>query len=310
MKKINRAPSLFTTRPVVFILAALCCCLWGAAYPAIKGGYSLFSIAAPDVPSKLIFAGYRFFSAGVVLLLFAAAMGQTVIGIGRRNFRRLFRLGFFQTAVQYMFLYIGLANTTGSKGAILNGTVTFFSVIIAHFLYRNERLKTWRVLGCLAGFSGVMLVNFGDDLLDFHFTAVGEGSVVLAAFIFAAASVYAKEVSQRMNVIVMAGWQLGIGGLILTVSGYATGGTLNGFTLASTSVLALLVLISSAAFALWSILLKYNPVGIVTVFNFLTPIAGAVLSSFFLSESIMDWKLLISLILVCLGIWMVTRRQT
>jgi drug/metabolite transporter (DMT)-like permease len=70
-----------------------------------------------------------------------------------------------------------------------------------------------------------------------------------------------------------------------------------------------MVLLSSAAFALWTILLKYNRVGLVTVFNFLVPIFGAILSAIFLGESILEWKNVIALILVCSGIWLVTKEN-
>jgi drug/metabolite transporter (DMT)-like permease len=66
---------------------------------------------------------------------------------------------------------------------------------------------------------------------------------------------------------------------------------------------------SSVAFALWSLLLKYNRVGMVTIFNFLVPIFGAILSAVFLRENILEWKNVIALALVCLGIWMVTRQR-
>ena len=56
----------FTRRKVVFGVASLCCLFWGSAYPAIKNGYALFNIAADDIPSKLVFAGYRFLFAGLL----------------------------------------------------------------------------------------------------------------------------------------------------------------------------------------------------------------------------------------------------
>ncbi|MBP9905368.1 MAG: EamA family transporter, partial [Rhodoferax sp.] len=68
-----------------------------------------------------------------------------------------------------------------------------------------------------------------------------------------------------------------------------------------------LVLLSSVAFGLWTILLKYNRVGMVTVFNFLIPIFGAMLSAVFLGERILEWKNVIALVLVCSGIFLVTR---
>ncbi|MFZ1872391.1 MAG: EamA family transporter, partial [Chania sp.] len=68
-----------------------------------------------------------------------------------------------------------------------------------------------------------------------------------------------------------------------------------------------LVLLSSVAFALWSLLLKYNRVGMVAPFNFLIPVSGAVLSAIFLNESIMEWRNVLALLLVCGGIWLVNK---
>jgi drug/metabolite transporter (DMT)-like permease len=45
----------------------------------------------------------------------------------------------------------------------------------------------------------------------------------------------------------------------------------------------------------------------VTIFNFLIPIFGAILSAIFLGESILEWKNVVALVLVCSGIWMVTK---
>jgi drug/metabolite transporter (DMT)-like permease len=300
----------FSQRKVVFLLASLCCLLWGSAYPSIKNGYALFAIAADDVPSKMVFAGYRFVLAGLLLLLIARLMHRQIFNLSRKNLGQIVTLGLTQTTLQYVFFYIGLAYTTGVKGSIMNGTGTFFSVILAHFIYHNDRLSWGKVLGCTVGFAGVMVVNFSQDLLDFHFTLAGEGSVVLAAFILSAASIYGKNVSQHMDSIIMTGYQLAIGGLVLVVGGYVFGGALTGFTWKSSALLFYLALLSSVAFALWSILLKYNRVGAVTIFNFLIPVFGALLSAVFLGESILEWKNVLALVLVCTGIFLVTKEMS
>ncbi len=292
---------------MVFLLAGLCCLLWGSAYPAIKNGYALFSIAPDDIPAKMIFAGYRFVLAGLLLLAVAVLTRRQVLGLSWSKLRQISTLGLTQTALQYVFFYVGLAYTTGVKGSIMNATGTFFSVLLAHFIYHNDRLSLNKVLGCLVGFAGVMVVNFKRDLLDFHFTLLGEGFVVIAAFILSAASIYGKKVSQHMDSIVLTGYQLTIGGLALLLGGYGAGGALAGFSWASTALLVYLVLLSSVAFGLWTILLKYNRVGMVTVFNFLIPIFGAMLSAVFLGERILEWKNVIALVLVCSGIFLVTR---
>ena len=90
------------------------------------------------------------------------------------------------------------------------------------------------------------------------------------------------------------------------VVGFAMGGELAHVTLKSSLILGYLVLNSSVAYTLWSVLLKYNRVGMVSVFNFLVPIFGAMLSAIFLGETLLEWKNLLALLLVCGGIWLVT----
>jgi drug/metabolite transporter (DMT)-like permease len=305
---LNSHP-FFSDRKVVVLLASLCCLLWGSAYPAIKGGYALFAIGAADVPSKMVFAGYRFVIAGVLLLVMARLTQRPIFNLDGTKLRQITTLGLTQTSLQYIFFYVGLAYTTGVKGSIMNATGTFFSVLLAHFIYHNDRLSLNKVVGCLVGFVGVMVVNFNQDLLDFDFSLAGEGSVVMAAFILSAASIYGKKVSQSMDSVVLTGYQLGIGGVALLLGGYLAGGTLTGFTLASSALLLYLAVLSSVAFALWTILLKYNRVGMVTIFNFLIPIFGAILSAIFLGESILEWKNLLALGLVCFGIWLVNKEK-
>ena len=297
----------FSNRRVVFLLASFCCLLWGSAYPAIKNGYALFAIAATDVPSKMVFAGYRFLFAGLLLLIMAIVTRRDVFNLSWKNLREITVLGLTQTSIQYVFFYVGLAYTTGVKGSILNATGTFFSVLMAHFIYHNDRLSLNKVAGCLIGFAGVMVVNFNKDLLDFNFTLLGEGFVVIAAFVLSAATIYGKKVSQKMDSVILTGYQLTVGGAALILVGYLTGGTLTGFTLKSSALLFYMVVLSSASFALWTILLKYNRVGLVTVFNFLIPVFGAVLSAIFLGENILEWKNVVALVLVCSGIWLVTK---
>jgi drug/metabolite transporter (DMT)-like permease len=112
-----------------------------------------------------------------------------------------------------------------------------------------------------------------------------------------------------MDAVVLTGYQLAIGGLALLLIGFGAGGTLTGFTVKSTALMAYLVVLSSAAFSLWTLLLKYNRVSMVTVFNFMIPVFGTLLSAMFLDERFWELKNGIALALVCLGIWRVTLEE-
>lgn len=303
-------PSLYQTRSGVFALATLCCILWGSAYPAIKNGYALLHIAPADIASQMLFAGWRFALAGLILLVVAAGMKKSILGLSGRQVGQVALLGLTQTAIQYVFFYIGLAHASGVKSSIMNATGVFFSVVLAHFIYANDRLNGRKALGCLIGFLGVVVVNLGGGALGFDFSLLGEGFVIIAAFVLAAASIYGKRLSASMDPMVMTGWQLFCGGAILVLIGIVGGGQLEGIDLQSGGLLLYMALLSSVAFAVWSLLLKHNPVGMIAAFNFLIPVFGVSLSAIFLGESLLRWSYLGALILVCAGIWLVTRPST
>lgn len=302
-------PSLFQSRMGVMALATLCCILWGSAYPAVKWGYALLNIAASDLASQLLFAGARFALAGAILILVAAGLGKPVVRISRNQWAQIVLLGLTQTTIQYVFFYVGLAHASGVKAAIMNGTVVFFSVVLAHLIYADDRLNLRKLAGCIIGFSGVVVINLNKGAIGLDFTLLGEGFLVIAAFVLAAATIYGKRVSRKLDPIVMTAWQLLIGGLILTGLGGGMGGQMQAMDWASGSLLIYLALLSSIAFAMWSLLLKHNPVGLIAPFNFLIPVFGVALSALFLQESVLHWRYGLALILVCLGIWLVTRQR-
>ncbi len=51
-------------------LALVCCALWGSAFPCVKIGYEMFQVEGSG--SQILFAGYRFFLAGVLTLSWPA----------------------------------------------------------------------------------------------------------------------------------------------------------------------------------------------------------------------------------------------
>lgn len=126
----------YTNRKNIVFLAVVCCALWGSAFPAVKIGYSMFNIPGEDIATKLIFAGIRFAMAGVFVLIRQVALGKKLFSFSKSDTKEFVMLIIIQTTLQYIFFYIGMAYTTGVRGSIINGTGTFFSIILAHFIYK------------------------------------------------------------------------------------------------------------------------------------------------------------------------------
>ena len=295
-----KTKTILTKTGVVILLAAVCGILWGSAFPSVKTGYELFQIAPEDNASKLLFAGIRFGMAGLVTILFASLKRKRACLPDRRNIAGILVLGLVQTTLQYVFFYLGLANTTGVKASIFGAVSTFFAVALAHFIYRDDRLNRFKVVGCIAGFAGVVVVNLGVGGLEASFTFQGEGFIILAALSSAAGALLSKNAASNGDSMTITGWQLFIGGAVLCLIGLPRG-RLNPAGPEAFLLLGYMILLSAVAFVIWTALLYYNPVGKITVYNFMTPVFGVILSAACLGENLWDWRYLVALALVCFG---------
>ena len=288
------------------ILALMCCALWGSAFPCVKIGYELFQIEGSG--SQILFAGYRFFLAGVFTFILACVLEKGVITMKRSSVPYVFGQGLLQTTIQYVCFYIGLAHTTGAKGSVINASNAFFSIIAAHFLMKSEKLTWKKVAGCLVGFAGIIIINLEPGAWSSGFSLIGEGMVLVCAFSYGISSVTLKMISDREKPVTITAYQLLFGGAVLILIGAVSGGNVQGFTAKSTLLLLYMSLLSTVAFSIWAELLKYNSVGKVAIFGFSIPVFGVALSAVFLGEQVVSVKNLIALVCVSVGIIIINRK--
>ena len=294
----------------IVICCIFCTALWGSAFPCVKLGYELFNISVDDIFSKILFAGWRFFLAGIIVLLITDCIQKKFPKLKKEAIKSVVILGFIQTTLEYIFFYIGLSYASGFKGAILNPTSTFMMVILAHFFYKDDKLTFRKTLGCIVGFLGIIIVNLSGDV-NSQSSFLGEGCLIISALAFAIGSIISKEATKiESNPMIVTGYQLLIGGFILIVFGLIGGGKLQVTSTSAFMLFLYLALLSSIAFSLWTTLFKYNPVSKVSIFNFLTPIFGTILSALILSEDVFNLKNISALILVCFGIYIVNKPKT
>ena len=294
---------------VVVLLALVCCLLWGSAFPCVKIGYRLFSIATDDTASQILFAGVRFTLAGILTIAIGSAISRKMLVPAKTSWGMVGKLCLFQTVIQYLLFYIALAHTSGVKGSIITASNVFFAILISSLIFHYESLGKWKILGCLIGFSGVVLINLNGTGLDSSMSLFGEGFMLLSTLSYAISSVLIKRYGQKENPVTLSGYQFFLGGLIMAAAALAMGGRLRGFTVKSTCLLLYMAMISAVAYSIWGILLKHNPVGKVAVFGFMNPVFGVVLSAILLHEQNQAFTMqgLFSLILVCIGIFLVNK---
>ena len=301
MKQHNK--TILTNPFFVALIATFCCALWGSATPIIKIGSSLM-IPEGGTSSTLLFAGFRFFLAGAMVVLSGSVIQKKVLVPKAENVGKVIWVSMFQTVIQYVLFYIGVANTTAVKATLTTGCGSFSAILVATLLFRFEKLTPKKIFSCVIGFLGILLVHF--DGLDFQMNLFGDGFVLLSTISYGVSSALIKQFSDLEDPVVISGYQFLIGGLIMMMIGFFSGGSIILSDVISWSILLYLAFLSAMAYSLWGILLKHNPISKVAVHGFMIPVFGVIISQCILSEQggVAPWRLFVALVLVSVGIFL------
>ena len=225
-----------------------------------------------------------------------------------RDIKPIFVLSLFQTIGQYFFFYLGLSRASAMSSSIIEPAPTSRNPLCRPGISHREAQYA-KVLGCVLGFAGVALVNLSGADGTFGFTLDGEGFILLP-LLRALSTCLIGIFSREHDGVLLAGWQFLVGGVVLTAIGFLMGGTLSPTEIAPAIALIIyMALISAVAYSLWSRLLAVNPVSRVSVFGFMNPVFGVLLSALLLGEGAgtSPVTVLVALLLVCGGIIIVNK---
>lgn len=282
---------------VVSLGALFCCALWGISTPIVKLGYAY--VDAAHVPSLLLWAGVQFVISGILTVGIYSIVAKKIVHPKKESVKGVVVISLLQTVLQYTLLYVGLLYTTSVKGAILKSTDVFFVAIISSLIFKQEKLTWKKLLSCIIGFSGIVVMNFDGLNLSIN---PGDGIVVLGIVCYSFAVVMTRMFARDEDPIVLCGYQMSLGGIIMLVVGIVFGGEMN-----FVGILPLLLSLSAiygVSYLLWTVLLKYNQPSSVTIYSFTTPVFGVIASALFLNEEggVALINLMLALVLVCFGI--------
>lgn len=298
--------SILENPKMVLPSAMLCCLLWGSAFPLVKIGFSWLNISSEDIPTEILYAGLRFTLAGVIAIIITSLISGKFLRPTMKSLPKVFSLSMFQTILQYLFFYIGLSNTSGVKASVIEAMNVFVALIVSCLIFRMEKFTAAKIIGSVIGFAGVVIINVSKGDLAGGLTLKGEGFILISTVAYAFSSVLMKHWSNEENPMMMSAWQFLLGGIVMSILGFALGGRISGFDLKSVLLLIYLASLSAIAYSLWASLLKYYPVSRIAVYGFMNPVFGFILSAFLLGESeAFGLKSIAALVLVCLGIYIV-----
>jgi drug/metabolite transporter (DMT)-like permease len=292
-----------STRTIGMVLTALLVTfLWGSVAPAIKLGYQSLGIMPHQIGSQLLFAGHITLLAAFLLFLILFT-NKEQLSLSSIQFSSVAKVALFQVFLNYLFFFIGVSLSTGMIGAIMAGTTSFFQVLFAHFLWKQEKLNWTKNVGLLIGLVGLIILNVTRS---FQWN-VGWGDMFLFASVLAGAwgNLLAKHVAVSVDTKRLSAHALFLSGIGLNTLGIMSVGTYPfSFSLRSILILFYLGVMTAMALFLWNELMHRFPVAQVSMFLLFIPVFGVFLSSQLLNEQLQS-NAIIAFILIVMGIGVV-----
>lgn len=287
------------------LLSLLVMALWGSLYPFIKIGYSAFKVDSSDIPSIMLFAGFRFAVCGIILIAACSVKDKKFEIPKKSNFKWIIWGAFISIILHYAFTYIALSLGEGSKSAIIKQTGFLFLSCFAFIFDKTDSFSLRKLIAGILGFAGIIITGADGTGLVF---GLGDALLILASACAAIGTVVAKRATQTIAPAKFVAYTQFIGGIFLISVGAILGGRLTHIDLSAISVLTYICIASIAAYVIWNTLLKNANMSMLSVIKFAEPLFACLFGAILLGEDIFKWQYLTALLLISAGIAIINKR--
>lgn len=284
----------------MYIVYSLMCLIFGTTFLAIKIG---IDAGAPP----FLFAGTRFFLAGLLVLGTVKLLrGET--GLKTELRRDVFLVGTFMTAIMFGCLYWGEKYISSSIAALLAATTPLMISIVEWFqgVRDNVRIKSAGLVLSFIGVTVAVLPALGMDATREAILAVVVILAAEAGCVFGAMT-SKKVLAAGLDPFVLNGWQMVVGGSMLTVLSLVTepaAGTVNERVLFSWAYLVVLGSLAGHGSYYW-LVRRAGPL-LPSTWTYISPVIAQFVGYYVLAEYLSGYSFA-GLALVLSGIYLVSR---
>lgn len=268
--------------------------LWASASVATKFGVQSVH--------PLILANVRFFIAGTGMLLFAYGVQRKKAWPTRTEFRQLTVFALLNTTIYLGAFVLALKQVSAGIGSLSTATNPLFIALLSAIWLRRMPRRN-EVGGLLLGIVGVGVATY-PLLYNSYATVSGLVILLIGMVSVSAATVYYAGIEWRLPDLVINGWQVLLGGILLLPFTFFfadfDASQYDGRFWAS--VFWLIVPVSVVALQLWFSLVRQDAVR-ASLWLFLCPIFGFVYSYVLMGEPITFYTIA-GTALVIGGLWL------
>lgn len=274
--------------------------IWGASYLFIK-------VAVVDVP-PLTFVVLRTGIAGAILLATLRLRGAR--WPSRKQWLALSFMGLFNALIPYGLIMWGELYISSSLAAILNASMPLFTVVLAHFWTKDERLDRFKAAGVVVGFLGVVVLLVADLGGGVTHNLLGDLAVVTSGLAYAIAAVYARRNFHAEDPMMLSAGQL-VTGFVITLPLaflFEQPFSLSPSIEAWGAVVGLSVFGTAIAYVIYYWIIEHGGSVQASLVTYVIPVGAIFWGWLLLNESI-HWTSILGLAAIFVGIMAVNRFQ-
>jgi putative membrane protein PagO len=285
-------PSSIPRRAKIALGYVFICLIWGTTWLAIK--FAIFTLP------PFLSAGIRFSIASVLILaILRFRKYKYDFDLKQTIFLLLVGLGSF--SVPYGLVYWAESRITSGLTATTFAVMPFFAATLSRIFLKTDDLSFWKVFGIIIGFSGLIVIFWGDLRLGSIESAEGILAVVASAFANSAVAVGVKKHGREIdpvfiNLIPMV---LGAVTLLLTSLFVESWQNLKFDVSTVVAILYLAIFGSVVAFTLYFHVLKHISVVLLSMTSFITPVLALTAGALVLREKFPAGTLLGASLILC-----------
>jgi len=175
-------------RPLDWGMLIVLSIFWG-------GSFLFVGIAVSDFPA-ITLAFLRVIIGTVFLWLVLISM-RLKMPTKPQLWASFFVMGALNGAVPFTLIAWGQSHVASGVASILIAVTPLFAVVGAHFATTDERMTAGRLAGVLAGLFGVIVLIGPEALVGFGSGLLGQIAIILAAVLYASASIYGRRFSKQ-----------------------------------------------------------------------------------------------------------------
>ena len=276
-----------------FTLLILLAVIWGSSFFNIKiATYSYDPITLALV--RVIFAS--------IPLLILCKINSIKIEAFSHNWNWYALIGLCNIAIPFVLIAIGTAKINSYLAAILMSTTPLSGSILAHFFTKDEKLSFYKSTGVLIGFGGIILLFFDRVIINSE-NYIYALITILGSTFYCIGGLLTLKLKNKKNENVTTSTTLWSVLFLLPFSLILESPWNSEPTIASTlSLLYLGVIATGFAWLIRFRILTVNGLVFQTQVAYLIPIFG-IIFGYFLMNEIITWRVLISLVIILIGIY-------